>query len=116
MRGLNKGGEELMKMTTKYLLRAPIMFILITHHEHGPSFLRALLSILHNKAKENEYDDVLIHDESCPNWGKFSFEPSESRTDVEEKWYNILEMQSNDAVYWWLQFGLNMECLKLDLQ
>ncbi len=46
MRGLEAGRKELLKMTTKYLFRAPLMFLLLTHRKNGIPFLRALLSVL----------------------------------------------------------------------
>ena len=47
IRGLVKGREEIIKMTSQRLFRVPIIFLLLSHHEQGAPFLRALLGILH---------------------------------------------------------------------
>ncbi len=39
MRGLEAGRQELLKMTTKYLFCAPLMFLLVSHCKHGAPFL-----------------------------------------------------------------------------
>ena len=58
MRGLKKGRDELTKMTTRYLLKVPIMFILLTHREHGLFFLCSVLAIL----RDNPLDDLEVLD------------------------------------------------------
>jgi hypothetical protein len=57
MRGLMKGRDELIKMTTRYLLKPPLLFLLLCNRENGASFLRAVLSILHEHPH---------HEELCP--------------------------------------------------
>lgn len=39
LRGLDAGQEELIKMTTKHLFRAPLMFLLLCHRENSAPFL-----------------------------------------------------------------------------
>jgi hypothetical protein len=47
LRGLRKGRDELLKMTSRHYIRAPIILILIMQHDHGAPFLRAVLSVLY---------------------------------------------------------------------
>ncbi len=44
MRGQNKGWDELMKMTTEYLLQPRLLFPLLCNCNHGAPFLRAFHS------------------------------------------------------------------------
>ena len=37
--GLCKGRDEMIKTTTRYLLKATLIYLLLTHQEHGDSFL-----------------------------------------------------------------------------
>ena len=58
-RGLKKGHNEMMKMTTKYFFKSPLLYLLLAHQAEGKPFLRALLSIF----KENPAEGVmLIHE------------------------------------------------------
>ena len=99
----------MMKMTTKYLFKPPLLFLLLTHQAEGKSFLRAVLSIL----KDNPIEGVtLICEAESPSW-MFACGPC---TRQEQKWYELLAAQVPDAVHWWRQIGLNCECIAKDLQ
>ena len=105
-------------MTTRYLLKTPLIFLLLTHHEHGSSFFRAVLSILHENplSNDNVGADILIQDHESTEWGRFIYlDPMEQPLD-EQIWYDILTNHVNDVVHFWRQFGLNRECLVGDLQ
>jgi len=41
MDGIQAGRDELLKMTERILIRGPISFLILCHHEHGPGFCRA---------------------------------------------------------------------------
>ena len=95
MRGLKAGRDELVKVTKRYLLRAPIILLVLCNRKRGAPFLRAVLSVLHEYAKkrdENEaldpLDYVFIHnadiinapnaatdtgDDSDPSWGNYIY-------------------------------------------
>ena len=107
MRGLTKGREELTKMTTKYLLRVPIIFILLTHREYGPSFLRAVLAILRDSPLDELDSDILIHESKSSNWHIYEYGDEASD---EKGWFTLLKSHAEDVVHWWRQFGFNREC------
>ena len=116
IRGLNKGRDELIKMSTKYLLQAPIVFLCLCHHQMGPSLLRAMLTVLHENPIDEDVD-CLIHDADSQKWGVYKYDSDNTvRPPSEKKWYDILSKQPKDVVHWWRQFGLNKECLIDDLQ
>ena len=60
-RGLKAGREELIKITKRYLLRPPILLLVLCNRKRGDPFLRAVLSILHNNAESVE-DVMFIND------------------------------------------------------
>ena len=115
-RGLKKGQEEMMKMTTRYLLQAPIIFLLMTHSKYGPPFARAVLSVLHMNPLDDDDADILIHEPDSDNWGRYKYSDLSECPVEERKWYDLLINHSDDVVHWWRQFGLNRECVKSDLQ
>jgi len=71
MRGLKKGRDEMIKMSSRYMLRFPVMYLLLTHREHGGPFLRAVLAVLN----ANPVDGVvLIHDaDKSSEWGDYGY-------------------------------------------
>lgn len=106
MRGLVKGRDEMISMSSRYLLRPPIMFLLMTHQEHGGAFLRALLLIL----RENPIEEVeLIHDPDSSEWGIL-------RDASTCPWYDILCNHTEDVVHFWRQFRLNSEHIVEELK
>ncbi len=116
MRGLNAGREELITMTTKYLFRAPLMFLLLCHREQGAPFLRALLSVIQESPQDDMNPVMLIHDEESTAWGRHEYDRNNPRPDNERHWYNVLKPQTLGVVHWWQQLGLNRQCLVSDLQ
>ena len=115
MRGLNFGREELIKMTTKHLFKAPLIFLLVCHREHGAPFLRALLSVVHESPVNDLNPVVLIRDNESDRWGRYKFDQSYQRPLNERHWYDIMKPQTEDAVHCWQQLGLNREILVSDL-
>lgn len=108
MRGLTKGRDEMMKMSTKYLLRPPLMYLLLTHREYGNGFLRAVLAVL----AENPVDGVvLIHDTDSSEWGEYLYDNPSDRPKEVQKWYTILRQYPEELVHFWRQFRLNAGCL-----
>jgi hypothetical protein len=106
--GLNKGRDELILMTEKYLLRAPLIFCILSH----------LLSILYEHIlKDDLAPDILIEDPLSPKWGFFDYtkNPS-SRPANEQVWYDVLSSQTEDVIHWWHQLHLDKNCLEEDLQ
>ncbi len=87
--------------------------MLLTHHEHGASFLQAILSILHENPISEDVDaDVLILNAESLSWGGYVYANAADQRDEEIKWYNILHHYTDNIVYFWIQFGLNHECVK----
>ena len=111
-RGLKKGQEEMMEMTTHYLLQAPIMFLLMMNSKYGPPFARAVFSVLHKNPLDDDDTDILIHDQDSDNWGGYKYSELSECPVEERKWYDLLINHSDDVVHWWRQLGLNRECLK----
>jgi hypothetical protein len=105
-------------MTSRHYLRAPIILTLITHHEHGAPFLRAVLSVLY--ANQDISDEPLIHKPESSNWGQYLYTICNNLCNQhpreEVKWVNILSNNSEDILHWWRQYGLNRECCVNDLQ
>jgi len=116
-RGLCKGRDEMIKITTRYLLKAPLIYLLLMYQEHGASFLRANLSILHENPLSEYVDaDVLIPDAESQSWGRHVYANAADQPDEDTKWYNILYNHADNVVHFWRQFGLNCECVKTNLQ
>ena len=97
MHGLSKGRDEMIKMTTRYLLKPPIIFMLPSHREYGAPLLRVLLTVLHSNPIE---DDILIRDGNSQKWGKYIYSDPSSRPEEEKRWYNLLLKHPNDLVHW----------------
>ena len=52
-RGLKMGRDEILKMNKRYLLKPPLLLLMLTNRKRGAPFLRAVLSVL------NEYSGRL---------------------------------------------------------
>ena len=46
-RGLRKGRDDLLIISKHYLFSLPLVLLVLCNHTRGPSFLRAVLSVLH---------------------------------------------------------------------
>ena len=113
MRGLNAGRDEMMKMSKRYLLRPPIMYLLLTHSDYGSAFLRAVLAIL---AENPTGNTVLIQDANSSEWGQYLYEdPSDRPADV-KKWYDVLCQHPEEVVHFWRQFRLDADCVVKELK
>jgi hypothetical protein len=108
LRGLNKGREELLKMISLNYMKAPIILLVLTHHTHGPPFLRALITVLRNRNDDNPDDPLIFPDSSAHERRLVSPE--------ERMWGVKLNQDSDDVVHYWRQFGLNRECCTADLK
>ena len=84
VRGLAAGREELIMMTTKYLFRAPLMFLLACHHEHGAPFLRAVLCILCDHPVDDLDPVILIPNDEGSDWPALKYDRNTPRP-VEEQ-------------------------------
>jgi hypothetical protein len=73
------------------------------HAKHGPSFLRAVLSVLHENA-DKAMPRILIHEkESNCNWGAIKYDNPEDWLEDERAWYNLLtksEDSFDDLIHW----------------
>jgi hypothetical protein len=101
LHGLRKGPDELLKMTSCHYLKPPIIFVLLTHHEHGAPFLRAGLSVLY--FSQDTVDKPLIHDPDSSKWGCFMYRDNidwqKTYPMVEVKWFNVVSKFSGDIVH-----------------
>ena len=93
-RGLKAGREELIKITKRYLLRPPILLLVLCNRKRGAPFLRAVLSVLHENAERVE-DVMLINDADTEddidaNWGKYKYADSRDRPEDEKPWYDLI--------------------------
>ena len=119
-RGLAKGREEVIKITKRYLMKPPILLILLTHHVHGGPFLRAVLSVLHEH--EQSADDLnvaLLIQDAGDAWGAYIYSNPSDRPQDEQLWYELLTKSDdtiNDLVHFWQQFCLNWPVVTGDLQ
>ena len=106
-------------MTKQYLLKVPIVYLVLCNRQRGPSFLRAVLSVLYENSNRAA-PQILIHDaDNDMKWGAFKYDNPEDRPDDEKAWYNLLtktEENIDDLIHWWRQFCLNYEILEEDLQ
>jgi hypothetical protein len=115
-RGLRWGREELLSITRRYLLRPPLLLLLLCDRTQGPSFLCAVLSVLHENPVENV---KLFHDESSGKWGKYIYENPSERPEEEQVFYDLLTENDgiiSDLIHFWRQFCLNWSNLTDDLQ
>ena len=80
IRDIKAGYNELIKMTTPMLHSGPVSFHILCNVEHGPSFLRALLSVL----IEQDCPKTLIQEPNSENWVKCCYEDSKERPEEKE--------------------------------
>jgi hypothetical protein len=122
MGGLKKGRSKLIELSSKYLFRFPILYIVLTHRVQGPAFLRAILSVLYDTMCEDEYSpDILIHDHDSKHWGfkrnKNASRPTAPPTDpAEAMWHGLIVQNMDEAIHFWRQLRLDSEALVHDLQ
>ena len=90
----------------------------MTNAQEGPSFTRALLSVLyeHMVDQGDMIGAILLNDMESVDWGRFKYDDVSARPSDEAMWYNVLICHKDDVVHWWLQIGLNLECITHDLQ
>eukprot|EP00956_Cyclotella_meneghiniana_P030919 scaffold79599_cov30-Cyclotella_meneghiniana.AAC.1 len=113
-RGLRVARSKQIEFSGKYLLHAPLFYIILVHQTQGPPFLRAILSILYEQMCSDEHTVIeLIHELESPNWS--DFQPA-NRSPDELKYYNIIATQIDDAVHYWRQFELDSTKVMPELQ
>ena len=117
-RGLKMGRDEILKMNKRYLLKPPLLLLMLTNRKRGAPFLRAVLSVL------NEYsgrlpDGVTMINDPGDDWGRYIYTNNNDRHEDEKLWYNLLTQSDaniNDLIHFWRQFYLNWPVLTGDLQ
>ena len=117
-RGLKAGREEVIKMTKRYLLKPPLTLLMLTNRKSGPSFVRAVLSVLH-EYKTRVPDDVCLINDVGDSWGRYVYEEPSERPNDERQWYDLLTSSDdtvNDLLHFWRQFCLNWPVVTEDLQ
>ena len=128
-RGLKAGRDELIKITKRYLLKVPILLLVLCNRKRGAPFLRAVLSVLHeyvenNISTEEPIDVMFMHDADTansddPKWGKYIYADPNDRPEDEKIWYDLLTKSKeniDDLVHFWQQLCLNWRVLTDDLQ
>ena len=95
------------------------MLLVLCNRERGPSFLRAVLSVLHENSDKVADDCKLFHDLDSTEWGRYEYIDPNERPADEKCWYDILTRDSQtttDLIHFWRQFCLNFPILTGDLQ
>jgi hypothetical protein len=122
MAGLTKARLKLIELSTRYLFRFPILYLVLTHRIQGPAFLRALLSLFYDRMNEDDIaPDILILDFDSRKWGfkriNRSAEPNARPTDpAEAMWFDIIHENIDEAIHFWKQLRLDSDALVHDLQ
>ena len=111
MRGLKNGRDELIKMTTQYLLRPPLLFLLLCNRNRGAPFLRALLSILHKHPVDDLLSIFLINEPDSSDCGKYVHNNHNECPSDERQWYELMSSHREDVVHWWCQSRMDHPCL-----
>ena len=57
IQGLRMGHEEVIKMTRRYMMRPPLVLLILSHQIHSGPFLRAVLSVLSEHQQRQAADD-----------------------------------------------------------
>ena len=116
-KGLRMGRDKIIEITKRYLLKPPLIILMLTNRKRGPSFLRAALSVLHEQS--HRVPGVQLINDPGGDWGLYIITNSDERGDEEKLWYNLLtqsERNINDLIHFWQQFCLNWPVLTGDLQ
>ena len=82
----------------KYVMTAPIVFLLLRDPERGPPLCRALRFVLH----------VALYDKTKDaRWGEFMYnDPLSPRPELEQKLVDLLQVDIASVVHWFQQVGL----------
>ena len=104
MIGIQAAYDKLVEMTEPILLRGPVSFLILCNNEHGPSFCRALIS-------------VVTESGSLPaSWNDYAKETDDTeQTPDITRWYDILSQDSDDTVHWYRQLCLYYEVVLPDI-
>ena len=81
--------------------------MIFCHHEHGPSFCKALIAVVSEKS------GYLKPDASHKDWGRSSYSILQ---EDEHRWYTILNQDPTDTVHWYRQLCLDHEVVWHDMQ
>ena len=115
----------MLKITKRYLLKVPILLLVLCNRKRGPAFLRALLSVFHEDSVRGGDEAKLFHNEdlnqdtNSSNWGRYIYNDRRDRPEEEKVWYDLLvksDESINDLIHFWRQFCLNWPILTEDLQ
>lgn len=118
LRGLEKGREKMLKHTKRCLMQPPLILLVLTNRSRAPSFLRAVLCVLHNHFDQVPDQITMIHD-AGDSWGKYMYTDLKGQPEDENIWHNLLTKDKqtvNNLIYFWQQFELNFRVLTGDLQ
>ena len=109
--------DEIIKITQRYLLKPPILLLLLTNWKRGPSFLRVVLSVFHENA--DRVPDVMLINDAGDAYGTYIYANPADRPKDEKAWYDLLTKDTttiDDLIHFWRQFCLNWVCVVEDLQ
>ncbi|KAL7537286.1 LOW QUALITY PROTEIN: hypothetical protein ACHAXR_010421 [Thalassiosira sp. AJA248-18] len=116
-RGLKMGRDEIIKMTKRYLLKPPVVLLMLAYRKRGSPFLRATLSVLHENSAR--VPGVTLINDVGDDWGHYIYNVASERPPNEKVWYNLFtqsEENINNLIHFWRQFCLNWAVLTDDLQ
>ena len=77
-------------------MKTPLLLLMLTNRKSGPSFLRAVLSVLHENKKCVPGDVCLINDVG-ERWGTYVYEDTTDWKRDEKLWYDVV-FASDDTI------------------
>ena len=83
------GREEIVKMTKRYLLKPPIVILVLINRKYGAPFLRAVLSVLY-KNSGLVPNDVAMVSNPGNEWGRYTYTNADDQPPYEKRWYELL--------------------------
>eukprot|EP00956_Cyclotella_meneghiniana_P020757 scaffold37078_cov117-Cyclotella_meneghiniana.AAC.5 len=99
--GIKAGRDELLKITKRYLMKAPMVLLVLCNRRRGPAFLRAVLSILQH---EYPVEGVQLFNETEEDWGNYIYADKTEQPDDEKIWYDLLTKDAettDDLIHFW---------------
>ena len=94
-RGLEAGRDELVKITKRYLLKVPIVLLILCQRQRGHAFLRALLLVLHENLGKVPEGVAFFHNKGngtgeTSSAGMYIYNKPDQRPDYMNVWYDLL--------------------------
>ena len=118
LRGLKMDRKEIMKMTKIYLLKPPIVLLVLSNRKHGAPFLQAILSIPRDNLGRVP-DNVALVNDPGNKWDHYIHTNANEQPPDKKRCYELLtqrEKNVEDLILFWRQFCLNWPILTADLQ